>query len=73
VEALLNQGAPVDAADPDGDTALMKSVRADRPEVAAILYRHGASLDRRNRSGESARDMAMRGDAALRQAVGLNP
>lgn len=73
VLALLEDGAPVDAADANGDTALMKSLRADRPEVAAILYRHGASLDRRDRSGESARDVAVRGDAALRRAVGLDP
>ena len=51
----------------------MKSIRTDRTEVAVLLYRRGASLDRTNRAGESARDMAMRGDVALKQALGLNP
>jgi hypothetical protein len=50
------------------------SVRADHPAAAALLRRHGASLDHRNRAGESARDMAAeRGDAALNQAIGLGP
>jgi hypothetical protein len=74
VEALLDEGAPVDAADADGDTALMESIRADHPAAAAALRRHGASLDRQNRAGESARDMATtKGDAELNQAIGLGP
>ena len=74
IQALLDQGAPVDGADVDGNTALMDAIRADRPDVAAILYRHGANLDRINRAGQSARDMARaQGDAALKQAIGLNP
>jgi ankyrin repeat protein len=74
VEALLDQGAPVDAPDAAGNTALMESVRADHPGAAAALRRHGASLDRKNRAGESARDMATtQGDARLNQAVGLGP
>jgi ankyrin repeat protein len=71
---LLDQGISVDAADGDGDTALMASIRADHPAVAAILRRHGARLDRRNRAGESARDMAAaKHDARLNQALGLGP
>jgi hypothetical protein len=74
LKALLAQGVPVDAPDADGDTALMKSVRADHPATAALLLRHGASLDRKNQAGESARDMAKAlGDAALDQALGLGP
>jgi ankyrin repeat protein len=74
VEALLTQGAPVDAPDAAGDTALMKSVQAGQPAVAALLRRHGASLDRRNHAGENARDMATRkGDPALDEALGLAP
>jgi hypothetical protein len=70
--ALLNQGVPVDARDDDGETALIKAVRANRPAAAALLRRRGASLDLKNRSGQSARDIAsMIGDPALNRALGL--
>ena len=40
----------------------------------SLLRRHGASLDRRNNAGETARDMAAaQGDDALNQALGLAP
>lgn len=72
VKALLTRGVPVDAADADGNTALMISIQADRPAVAALLRRHGASLDLTNRAGVSARDMAVaKGDSKLTQAIGL--
>ncbi|CAN7213635.1 ankyrin repeat domain-containing protein [Phenylobacterium sp. LjRoot225] len=72
VKALLAQGIPVDAADADGETALMKSIRVGQPAVAALLRARGASLDRENRAGESARDMAAaKGDARLNEALGL--
>ncbi len=74
VATLLEQGAPVDAPDAEGDTALIKSTRADQPAVAALLRRHGASLDRRNHAGESARDLATaQDDAQLNRALGLGP
>jgi hypothetical protein len=74
VKALLADGAPVDAPDDHGDTALMRSVRADKPAVAALLLRHGASLDRKNHAGVSARDMAkLVGDEKLNRALGLIP
>jgi ankyrin repeat protein len=74
VNALLDQGAAVDAPDADGNTALMAAVLADHPAVAATLRRHGASLDRQNHAGESARDMAAtKADAALDHALGLAP
>ncbi|HLZ75644.1 ankyrin repeat domain-containing protein [Phenylobacterium sp.] len=74
VAALLAKGAAVDLPDEAGDTALMKSVRADHPAAAILLRRHGASLDRRNRAGESARDLAARvGDPELDRALGLKP
>jgi len=31
----------------------MLSIQADRPAAAALLRRHGASLDQRNHAGES--------------------
>jgi len=73
VAALLAKGVPVDAPDDDGETALMKSIQADQPAAAALLRRHGASLDHKNHAGESARDMATSiGDAELNQALGLS-
>jgi hypothetical protein len=74
VKALLVRGVPVDAPDADGKTALMKSIQAAHPAVAALLRRHGASLDNEDNAGESARDMAAaKGDPALDQALGLAP
>ena len=65
---------PVDAAAANGRTPLMESIEADRPAIAALLRRHGASLDQRDQAGKSARDMAAaKGDAALNQALGLAP
>ena len=72
IEGLLAKGVPVDAADAAGETALMKSVQADHPAAAAVLRRHGASLDRRDNAGESARDMAAsKDDSALDRALGV--
>ena len=72
--ALLAKGAPVDLPDAAGDTALMKSVRADHPAAAILLRRRGASLDLRNLAGESARDLAATvGDPELDRALGLKP
>jgi len=71
---LLAEGTPVDAPDSEGETALMKSIQANRPAAAALLRRHGASLDRTNRAGISARDMATSiDDPQLNRALGLNP
>jgi hypothetical protein len=71
---LLDAGVPADAPDAAGDTALIESVRADRPAVAALLRRHGADLDLRNGAGESARDIARaKADPALDRALGLTP
>ena len=69
----MAQGVPVDAADEDGETALMKAIEAGQPDAAGLLLRHGASLDQKNRAGVSARDMAGRkADAALERALGLS-
>lgn len=74
VKTLLDQGAQVDAPDADGNTALMKSIQADHPAAAALLHRHGASLDSKNHAGERARDMAETvDDAKLNKALGLEP
>ena len=72
METLLAEGAPVDAPDAQGRTALMESVEADQPAAAALLRSHGASLDRKDRAGVSARDRALaKDDPDLDQVLGL--
>lgn len=72
--ALLAKGVPVDAANDQGETALMKSVQADQPAAAALLRRRGASLDLKNAAGQSAREMALGiGDTKLDRALRLDP
>ena len=74
VQQLLDRHIPVDTADAKGETALMKSILADQPETAALLIRHGASLDKKNNAGFSARDLAAQvNDPALNHALGLDP
>jgi hypothetical protein len=74
VEGLLAKGAAVDSPDAEGETALMKAIRADKPDVAALLRRHGASLELKNRAGLSAKEIAATvGDAELNRALGLEP
>jgi hypothetical protein len=52
----------------------MKAIQARNPAAAALLLRHGASLDRTNRAGVSARDMAASiDDPELNRALGLEP
>jgi ankyrin repeat protein len=73
VKALLAQGVPVDAIDADGETALMKSIRAGQPAVAALLHARGASLQRENRAGQSARELAAeKQDPRIDAALGLD-
>ena len=70
IKALLAKGAPVDAPDDSGVTALMRAVQADQPAAAALLVRHGADPDHRNAAGDSARDLAaMLDDPALVKAL----
>ena len=65
---------PVDAADAAGDTALMRAARARHPAAAALLRRHGASLDARNQAGQSARALAASvDDPHLNRALGMTP
>jgi hypothetical protein len=74
IEATLAQGVPVDAVDQDGETALMISIKAGQREAAAVLRRHGASLDLKNLAGVNARDMAAaKRDPDLDRALDLTP
>jgi ankyrin repeat protein len=64
---------PIDTADAAGETALMRSVEGDHPDTAALLVRRGADLERKNRLGMSARDMAeAKGDDRLNRALGIH-
>ena len=73
VQQLLDSQIPVDGADADGETALMKSIRADQPATAALLIHRGASLDKKNSAGLSPRDLAIQiNDPALNHALGLD-
>lgn len=70
LSSLLARGTPVDAPDGDGETALMKAVKANQPAAAAELIRRGADPDLRDHAGESARDMAKSiDDPALNRAL----
>jgi hypothetical protein len=72
LSVLLARDVPIDAADDDGETALMKSIQARQLDAAALLRRRGASLDLKNHEGRSARDMAADlADPKLNRALGL--
>ncbi|OYX34305.1 MAG: hypothetical protein B7Y99_05885 [Caulobacterales bacterium 32-69-10] len=74
LSALLAQGAPVDASEEDGQTALMAAVQANQPAAVALLLRRGADPDLKDRAGRSARDMAAAaGDPELNRALGVAP
>jgi ankyrin repeat protein len=74
IAVLLAEGTPVDTPDEDGETALMKAIKTDHPAAAALLHRHGASLESKNREGDSAREIAASiGDPELNRALGLVP
>jgi ankyrin repeat protein len=53
VGALLQQGAPVDAQDKDGKTALWEAARHDQGEIVGMLVEHGAQVDRANKDGDT--------------------
>lgn len=74
LRTLLAQGIAVDAPDTNGETALMKAIQAHQPAAAALLVGEGASLDRVNREGVSAREMAGSvDDPNLDRALGIEP
>jgi len=45
LEAMLGAGAPIDAKDQHGQTALMVAAHRGHGEVVSLLVRHGAALD----------------------------
>lgn len=59
LEALLEDGADVDARDGYGQTGLMRAAHAGRRSVVALLIRHGAALDVTAKYGLSALMLAV--------------
>jgi uncharacterized protein len=66
IQALLRQPVDVNAADPDGTTALHWAARANDSETAGALLRAGADVKAANRYGVTALSLAStNGSAAL--------
>ncbi len=59
----LELGSYVNAADPDGNTALHAAVRLAYPSVVDLLVEHGGELDLENDEGTSAQDLMCRDSA----------
>ena len=62
VRWLLAEGADVNAASPNGTTALMMAVRENRYSTSILLIARGANVNHRNENGASALDWAKRND-----------
>lgn len=57
---LLAEGANINAASPNGTTALMMAVREHKGSTVELLIAKGADVNRRNQNGASALDWALR-------------
>lgn len=60
VALLLERGVRIDAASPNGSTALMMAAQYGPEESVALLLERGADASLRNRRGETAADVARR-------------
>ncbi len=58
ISHLLAAGAPVDAENFDGETALQQAAEQSDTPLVQLLLQHGAEPGRRNRDGLSARQLA---------------
>ncbi len=67
VEILIERGAPIDAADNRGRTALMIAAERGDAVVVETLAMRGADRDIRDKTGKTARDLA--GSAAVREKL----
>jgi truncated hemoglobin YjbI len=67
-EALLEQGANIEARDFMGETPLRRAVNCGKVEVAALLLAHGANVHSKDRKGKSVREAAR--TAAMKQLLG---
>jgi ankyrin repeat protein len=62
VTFLAQRGANLDAASPNGTTALMMAVREHRLDTARLLIGRGADINHRNQDGATALSWAKRGN-----------
>jgi len=70
VQALLKQGADVNASDPDGTTPLQWAVRGDDVDSVQLLLRAGAKPKTANRNGVTPLSLAAgNGNAAITEAL----
>jgi len=70
VRWLLAEGAAIDAASPNGTTALMMAAREGRYGAAILLIERGADVNRRNDVGATALSFALStGDNALTERL----
>jgi hypothetical protein len=58
VEDLMDDGAEVNSADPDGNTALILAAQKGHSQVVRYLRTKGADVGRTNRLGQTAMDVA---------------
>ena len=61
---LLEEGAYIDAASPNGTTPLMMAVRYGQGDVARLLVEEGADATLKNELGLTALDFARQADRA---------
>ncbi len=70
VRWLLAEGAAIDAASPNGTTALMMAAREGRYGAAVLLIEKGADVNRRNEAGATALGFAQAtGDKTLEERL----
>ena len=67
VTLLLDHGAPLDATDDRGRTALMTAAELGHAEMVALLVRLGADQSARDKAGKRARDLA--GNESVRRKL----
>ncbi len=58
IELLLSHGAPIDAVDDRGRSALMTAAERGHAEVVGMLLGHGAAAALRDKAGKTALDLA---------------
>lgn len=68
IEYLLAQGAKVNAASPNGTSALMMAVREGKGPTVTLLIARGADVNHRNENGASALAWAERGNESAMAA-----